>query len=72
MLPVRGWTAKRIPEKVCKNGQIIPGTWLILECPEFVRDACEFGTKRIDKETCGKCAREAQCVYRWREGGRAR
>ena len=48
--PVEGWTAIRIKGKPYKlDPEIDTDTFLVQKCPEFMRDALNYGTQRIAK-----------------------
>lgn len=46
--PVEGWTAIKVKGKPYKlNPEINTDTYIVQACPEFIRDAENFGTQRI-------------------------
>lgn len=47
--PVEGWTARKLEGRVYHGGQTIDETYLILDCPEFVRNSYGFGQYRMNK-----------------------
>ena len=47
--PVRNWDARKIERKDHSDRPMY--TYLVLDCPEFDRDACGFGQKRLREKT---------------------
>jgi len=46
--PVKGWTAeKTLKHSSYGSGQVLIESFIVRECPEFVRDCYGHGTKRI-------------------------
>ena len=47
--PVDGWEAEPVRIRInAKTGQYVD-TFIVTKCPEFRRDAYEFGLRRMDK-----------------------
>ena len=45
-IPVDGWEAVPDRIKINANRADYEDTWCVVKCPEFVRDAYDFGLKR--------------------------
>ena len=46
--PVKGWTA--IPTKMKLKGNQTTGTYIVTECPDFKRDAYDYGMTWVDSK----------------------
>lgn len=48
LIPVPGWVARKVNARLYRGGEMIDGTYHVIDCPEFERDAYGFGQIRLE------------------------